>query len=138
MEASPFPHQGPLAPEQVRGRDELVVDLLERLSERRVTALLGPRRYGKTSVMARAGAEMREAGASVVWIDLYEVTSVADVALRLDDALAEATGPVRSKLASVAAALDLNLGILKVGFARGRAERPDPEASLHLLLDALV
>src|SRR5438105_2692930 len=53
VDASPFPYQGPLAAEQVRGRDELVLDLLERVSERRVTALIGPRRYGKASVLAR-------------------------------------------------------------------------------------
>ena len=80
MDASPFPYQGPLSPEQVRGRDDLVLDLLERVSERRVTALLGPRRYGKTSVLARVAAELVGGGASVVWVDLYEVTSMADVA----------------------------------------------------------
>lgn len=138
MEASPFPYQGPLSPEQVRGRDELVGDLLERVSERRVTALIGPRRYGKTSVLARVTADLAESGASVVWVDLYEVTSTADLAVRLDEALAQAIGPLRSKLASIAASLELNLGFLKVGLARRRAERPDPEASLHLLLDTLV
>lgn len=138
MEVSPFPYQGPLSAEQVHGRDELVVDLLARVSERRVTALIGPRRYGKTSVLTSVAAQIRDAGASVVWVDLYEVTSAADVAVRFDEALAHAAGPVRSRLASVAASADLNLGVLKVGFARRRAERPDPEASLHLLLDTLV
>jgi hypothetical protein len=75
---------------------------------------------------------------SVVWVDLYEVTSIADVALRFDAALNGATGPVRRRLASIAASLDVNLGLLKLGFARRRDERPDPLATLHLLLDALV
>jgi uncharacterized protein len=138
VESSPFPYQGPLAPEQVRGRAELVLDLLERVSERRVTALIGPRRYGKTSVLAKVTADLAESGASVVWVDLYEVTSPADLAVRLDEALAKAIGPVQSKLASIAASLELNLGFLKVGLARRRAERPDPESALHLLLDTLV
>jgi hypothetical protein len=138
MEASPFPYQGPLAPEQLRGRDDLVADLLERVSERRVTVLLGPRRYGKTSVLARVAADVEAAGASVVWVDLYEVTSTADLAVRLDEALARAIGPVRPRLASIAASVELQLGVLKVGLARRRAERPDPDASLHLLLDTLV
>jgi uncharacterized protein len=138
VDASPFPYQGPLAAEQVRGRDDLVLDLLERVSERRITALIGPRRYGKTSVLARVAADLAEGGASVVWVDLYEVTSTADLAVRLDEALAGAIGPLRPRLASIAASLELNLGVLKVGLARRRAERPDPAASLHLLLDTLV
>ena len=138
MDASPFPYQGPLSPEQVRGRDDLVLDLLERVSERRVTALVGPRRYGKTSVLTRVAAELVGGGASVVWVDLYEVTSTADLAVRLDEALASAVGPLQSRLASIAASLELNLGVLKVGLARRRAERPDAGATLHLLLDTLV
>ncbi|MDQ1491868.1 MAG: hypothetical protein QOJ23_4382 [Actinomycetota bacterium] len=138
MDASPFPYQGPLAADQVRGRDDLVLELLERVSERRVTALTGPRRYGKTSVLARVAADLAEGGASVVWVDLYEVTSTADLAVRLDEALARAIGPLRSRLASIAASLELNLGVLKVGLARRRSERPDAEATLHLLLDTLV
>jgi hypothetical protein len=127
-----------LAPEQVQGRDDLVLELLERVSERRVTVLLGPRRYGKTSVLARVAADVAAGGASVVWVDLYEVTSTADVAVRLDEALARAVGPVQPRLASIAASLELHLGVLKVGLARRRAERPNAEASLHLLLDTLV
>ena len=138
MEASPFPYQGPLSADQVRGRDELVLDLVERVTERRVTALVGPRRYGKTSVLRRVAADVEGGGASVVWVDLYEVTSVADLAVRLDEALAAAIGPLGSRLASIAASLELNLGVLKVALARRRAERPDVEATLHVLLDTLV
>ncbi|HEY0518192.1 MAG TPA: ATP-binding protein [Ilumatobacteraceae bacterium] len=138
MELSPFPFQGPLEPLQVKGREPLIADLTERLTERRVTALLGPRRYGKTSVLVRVADDLAKAGTSVVWIDLYEVTSVADVALRLDAALNGARGPVRARLATIAASVDLNLGLLKLGFARRKDERPDALATLHLLLDTLV
>ena len=43
MEPSPFPYHGPLDPAQVTGREALVVDLSRRLTERRLTALLGLR-----------------------------------------------------------------------------------------------
>ena len=61
MELSPFPHQGPLEPAQVRGRADLLADLTERLTERRVTALLGPRRFGKTSLLRKVAADPRAA-----------------------------------------------------------------------------
>jgi uncharacterized protein len=138
VEISPFPFQGPLEPAQVKGRGDLIVDLTERVTERRVSALIGPRRYGKTSVLVRVADDLASAGTSVVWVDLYEVSSVADIALRFDAALNGATGPVRARLASIAASVDLNLGLLKVGFARRKDERPDALATLHLLLDTMV
>lgn len=138
MILSPFPYQGPLLPWQVSGRADLLADLVERVTERRVSALIGPRRFGKTSILVRLADDLVRAGTSVVWIDLYEVTSTADVALRLDRALSEATGPVRGRLSSIGATLELNLGMLKLGFARRKDERPDPDASLHLLLDTLI
>jgi hypothetical protein len=101
VDASPFPYQGPLEPGQVRGRDELVEDLTERVTERRVTALLGPRRYGKTSVLRRVTADQSEL--TPVWVDLYEVTSMADVAVRFDEALAGAAGRFSEAARSIAA-----------------------------------
>lgn len=138
MEISPFPHQGPLPPDEVRGRDALCDDLVERVTARRVTALLGPRRYGKTSVLGRVGATVAGAGASVIWLDLYETRSAADLVVRLDQALSGTGGRMRKRLASIAASSSINLGILKVEFARPPAQRPDADASLHLLLDVLV
>ncbi len=82
---SPFPYQGPLQPAEVLGRDALIADLVRRVTRRKVTALVGPRRYGKTSVLRRLSAELREL--STLWVDLYEVSSLADVAVRFDRAL---------------------------------------------------
>ncbi|MFP5321537.1 MAG: AAA family ATPase, partial [Acidimicrobiia bacterium] len=118
--------------------DELVATLVERVTERRVTALVGPRRYGKTSVLRRVVAEMAAAGTSVVWLDLYEVTSVADLARRFDRGLAEAGGPVRSRVDDLAVGVQLNLGLLGVELSRRGRDRPDPEAMFSLLVDVLV
>lgn len=133
---SPFPYQGPLLPEQVRGRDRLLADLTERVTEHRVTALLGPRRYGKTSVLRRLAADLEAADTSVVWIDLYAVRSFADLAVRLDTALASATGPSRPLLDQLAAGFELNLGLLKATIQR--PDRPPPQPTVDLLLDVLL
>ena len=58
MDVSPFPYHGPLEPDQVGGREDLIADLTARVTEHRVTALLGPRRYGKTSVLRRVAADV--------------------------------------------------------------------------------
>lgn len=138
MEASPFPHQGPLSADQVRGRDWLIADLLERATSRRVTALLGPRRFGKTSVLRKVQSILDDAGNSVIWLDLYETRSAADLVVRIDDSLAKTAGSTRQRIGSVAASASVNLGMFKMEFSRPAAQRPDPDASLHVLLDLLV
>lgn len=137
MEESPFRYHGPLDPAQVHGRDALLADLAERVTGRRVTALVGPRRYGKTSVLRRLAADLTEL--STVWVDLYEVTSMADLVFRFDAALAAAAAPFGGHAQSLAASLQVNLGVARVEFSRARVkDRPDPVARLGLLLEVLV
>lgn len=136
MELSPFPYQGPLEPDQVQGRDDVLADLVERVTARRVTALLGPRRYGKTSVLRRLAQELGEL--TTVWVDLYEVTSMADVAVRFDDGLAATGGAFGALARRVAVGLSFNLGMVKVQLTRPPRTRPDPATALHALLEVLV
>jgi hypothetical protein len=135
---TPFPHQGPLAPDRVRGRDELVAELVERVTGRRMTALLGPRRFGKTTVLGAVATSLEQAGTSVIRLDLYETRSTADLVVRLDRALAAGRGGVRSRLSKLAVASSVNLGVLQLEFSRPPSQRPDADASLDRLLDLLV
>lgn len=136
MEVSPFRYQGPLSADEVQGRDELVADLVARVTERRVTALLGPRRYGKTSVLRAVAAEMPEV--ATVWVDLYEVTSMADVSVRFDEAISAATGSFGVAAQGLAGALSLNLGAVKIELSKPPRSRPDPSLYLKLVLDVLI
>jgi hypothetical protein len=132
---SPFPHHGPLEPPQVHGRDELVGDLVVRLTGHRPTVLVAPRRYGKTSVLGRVAAELDDE-VTVVRVDLYELRSWADLAARLDGALAAVPAPRRRGLDRIAAGLQVNLGVVEASFAR--PDRPPPDATVDRLLDVLV
>jgi hypothetical protein len=138
MEATPFPFHGPLRPDQVHGRDDLIADLVERVTARRVTALLGPRRFGKTSVLGRVADDVERAGTTVVHVDMYEVSSMADIAVRVDEGLAATRGAGLARLQRLTASAEINLGVVKLWFARRPSEQPDPVAVLHVLLDALV
>jgi hypothetical protein len=136
VEVSPFPYQGPLDPVDVAGRDDLVDDLVARVTEHRVTALLGPRRYGKTSVLGRVAHELADT-TKVIAVDLYEVSSIADLAIRFDHALAE-TGRTTPILANLAAVAELNLGALRVELRRPPAARPDALATVHSQLELIT
>lgn len=139
MGQTPFPHYGPLEADRVTGRDEETADLLIRLRERRPVALLGPRRFGKTSLLRHALWRLDEVEpVSTVWVDLYGLTSVSDFAVRLDKALAGAKGRLREVLDSIAGGLSVRLGVLSVELRRRAAAGPDPVAAVHDLLEVVV
>ncbi len=136
MDESPFPYQGPLQPEEVEGRDELLADLTERATRHTVTALVGPRRYGKTSVLRRLSADLTEV--TTVWVDLYGIASASDLAVALDRALDIPGTPLHSIAQDVATTLQLSLGVVKATLARPARSRPDPEVVFTNLLEVLV
>ena len=138
MDRSPFPYQGPLTPDQMTGRDELRRDLAQRIADRRLTALVGPRRYGRTSLLKRVAADLEAVGPQPVWIDLYELTSMADFAARVDKGLSNAVSSLRQVLRSIASTMSLNLGVLSVELSRSARHRPDPVLALQSRLEVLV
>jgi uncharacterized protein len=137
VELSPFDYTGPLPPELVRGRDELLVDLTERVTSRSPTALLGPRRYGKTSVLQRLAADLTES--AVIAIDLMPAQTSNDVARALTAALLDTDADVARDATEVSATLGFNLVGLRGQVTSTRpADRPDPAAAYANLVDTLV
>ncbi|MEJ7801296.1 MAG: ATP-binding protein [Ilumatobacter sp.] len=135
VRVSPFPHHGPLEPAQVHGRDGVIDALVERMSSHRPTVLVGPRRYGKTSVIGCVEARLADT-VTVISVDLYELRSWADLAARLDDALSAVTTPGRRLLDRVAAELEVSIGVVKASLRR--PSRPDPDVTVDRLLDVIV
>lgn len=135
---SPFRYQGPLEAADVTGRDELIAELLVRIRSRRLTALLGPRRYGKTSLLRRVAEDLRGSGTETIWVDLYGCSSMADLAAALDRGLASTRGRVRRSLESIAGTFSLDLGVLGVELTKGRRDRPDPAMLTRSLMQILV
>ena len=138
MDQSPFPYHGPLNADQVSGRESLVLDIAQRIADRRLTALVGPRRYGKTSLLKRVAADLQAVGPQPVWIDLYQLTSMADLASAVDRGLAAVVGPVRRALDSIASSVSLQIGMLGIEFSRHHRRQPDPVLALRSLLEVLV
>jgi uncharacterized protein len=136
VDVSPFPYQGPLDPGQVRGRDGLLADLAERVTEHRVTALLGPRRFGKTSVLHRLAADLTEV--SAIQVDLFGVQTHADIVVRLSTAMREAVPEVREPAIELSVQAGFDLGGLQAKLALSPAKRPDARALYDELVQLLV
>lgn len=111
MERSPFDFTGPLPPARVTGRDELLFDLSRRISARTVTALIGPRRYGKSSVLQRLAAELSDV--RTITVDLARVQSPHDAVCSLIVALLDGEAHVADDAMAVSAMRGVNLIALR-------------------------
>ncbi|HEV2123013.1 MAG TPA: hypothetical protein VGW38_09600 [Chloroflexota bacterium] len=137
MDPSPFDYTGPLPPERVRGRDALLDVLTERVTARSPTALLGPRRFGKTSVLQRIGVDLTEM--TTITVDLMPVQSPHDAARALTKALLASDANVARDATEVSATLGFNILALRGEITTTRASnRADPEAAFPNLVDTLV
>lgn len=135
LERSPFPFHGPLDPEQVTGRDDVIDDLIERVTERRPTVLVAPRRFGKTSVLGAVASRLADTS-TVITVDLYALRSWADLAGRLGDALTGVPAAKRNLIDQLAANVELNLGVIKASVSR--PDQPDADLTVDRLLDVMV
>lgn len=138
MDRSPFPYHGPLQADQVSGRESLVLDIAQRIVDRRLTALVGPRRYGKTSLLKRVAADLQAVGPQPVWIDLYQITSMADLVSAFDRGMASVVGQVRQLIDSIASGVSLKIGMLGVELSRHQRRPSDPVLTLRSLIEVLV
>ncbi|MEP6852536.1 MAG: hypothetical protein ABJA87_12660 [bacterium] len=136
---SPFIFDGPIPPEELTGRTEEAETLRAWARAGRSTALVAPRRFGKTSLIGRIAADAeRHDAMPTVTVDLYEVASLADFVIRLERAwAAHAPQRLRRRIAEVFAGAQVGLSLVGTGFTVRLAERPDtdPLPALHTLLD---
>lgn len=89
-------------------------------------------------MLKRVAADLGQVGPQAVWIDLYELNSMSDLAGAVDRGLSAVTGSLRKVLDTVAGGLSLNLGAVAIEFSKGKRHRPEPVTMLRRLLEVLV
>ncbi len=100
--ATPFPHGGPIEPSQLINRSEELKRLAEVCAGGIDVRLTAPRRYGKSSLLLRLLHDLDGTGLTGVYVDLYAVLTMADLADRVERAYRSALrGPLRNWLDSV-------------------------------------
>jgi hypothetical protein len=138
-DVNPFVYSHPLVPEDVIDRDDESEALLRNAVGGHYVRLYAPRKYGKTSLLKRAlrDGEERE-GLIPVHVDLYRVSSLADVTVRFERAYAQhLKGAVRRRVEEFLqrTGIGLSLGAYGISAKLRLSPRTDPLPALHALLD---
>lgn len=127
----PFPFETPIAPDALIDRRAELTALHQAAAERVHVRLAGPRRFGKTSLLLAHAAGLTGGGWRAVHVDMYGVTSLAEVCVRIATSYSRLRdGRLRAHLDALGARLGLSLTPAGPGISLGpRQPTPAPEAT---------
>ncbi len=135
---NPFIYDRPLSPEQVIDRKHEIADLLRNADGGHSVCLYAPRRFGKTSVLGSVLAEAdRQLDMIAILVDLSEIVSHTDFAIRLKQAYLALKGPAARLLDTVLpeAGITLTLPGVRLSAHSRRHANEDPLYTIHDLLE---
>lgn len=139
-QGTPFPFEGPVPREMLIDRADELGLLARRAGDRVNLRLVGPRRYGKTTLALAHGDQLREVGWRAVHVDFSRVADLTDVARRIAGAYA-ALDPswMRSHLSALLGRIGISLSptgpTLTVGARPARGDVQSAETVIYQLLD---
>ena len=130
---NPFRFSGPLAPEEMIDRDPEADDLLALAEGGHSFRLVGPRRYGKTTLLRRVLESAEREGVAAVLVDLQDVLSIAEIVVRIERAYERLKGPVRRHVENVFRTWNIGLSLGGGGFTASLQRNPNVDAESVLL-----
>jgi uncharacterized protein len=138
-QGTPFPFEGPVAPELLIDRHRELARLARRAGDRVNVRLVAPRRYGKTSLLLAHARQLETTGWRSVHVDFSRVTDLADAARRLATGYGDLdVGWVRSHLGGLLARLGITLGVGAASVSlSARPQTPDNSAAETVVLRLL-
>lgn len=114
-------------------RDPEADDLMALAAGGHSFRLVGPRRYGKTTLLRRVlGAAERE-GTATVLVDLQDVLSVAEIVVRIERGYDRLKGPVRRHVENLFRTWNIGLSLGGGGFTATLQRNPSVDAESVLL-----
>lgn len=134
-----FPFEGPVPANLLIDRQDELTLLGRRAGDRVHVRLVGPRRYGKTSVLLAHADNLRAVGWHAVHVDFSRVADLTDVARRIAAAYGVLdSGWIRSHLAGLLARLGISLSAAGPAISVGpRPANSQPETAETVLLQML-
>ena len=130
---NPFRFSGPLAPEEMIDRDDEADDLLALVSGGHSFRLVGPRRYGKTTLLRRVLETAEHEGMATVLVDLQDVLSIAEIVVRIERGYERLKGPIRRHVENVLRSWNIGLSLGGGGFTATLQRNPNVDAESVLL-----
>jgi hypothetical protein len=130
---NPFRFSGPLPPEQMIDRDAESDDLLALADGGHSFRLVGPRRYGKTTLLRRVLEAAEREGAVTVLVDLQDVLSIAEIVVRIERAYERLKGPLRRHVEALFRVWNIGLALGGGGFTATLQRNPNVDAESVLL-----
>jgi uncharacterized protein len=130
---NPFRFAGPLPPEQMIDRDPEADDLLALADGGHSFRLVGPRRYGKTTLLRRVLDTASREGMATVLVDLQDVLSIAEIVVRIERGYDRLKGPVRRHVENLFRTWNIGLALGGGGFTATLQRNPHVDAESVLL-----
>jgi uncharacterized protein len=136
-DVNPFRFSGPLAPEEMIDRDPEADDLLALVEGGHSFRLIGPRRYGKTTLLRRVLESAAHEEMATVLVDLQDVLSISEIVVRIERGYERLKGPIRRHVESLLRTWNIGLSLGGGGFTATLQRNPhvDPESVLLRLLE---
>lgn len=130
---NPFRFSGPLAPEDMIDRDPEAEDLLALAHGGHSFRLVGPRRYGKTTLLRRVLAAAEHEHMATVLVDLQDVLSIGEIVVRIERGYDRLKGPIRRTVESLLRTWNIGLALGGGGFAATLQRNPNVDSESVLL-----
>jgi hypothetical protein len=132
-QVNPFRFSGPLAPEDMIDRDSEAEDLLGLAAGGHSFRLVGPRRYGKTTLLRRVLESADREGMATVLVDLQDVLSIAEIVVRIERGYQRLKGPIRRHVENLFRSWNIGLSLAGGGFTATLQRNPSVDAESVLL-----
>ena len=130
---NPFRFSGPLPPEEMIDRDPEADDLLALSAGGHSFRLVGPRRYGKTTLLRRVLESAARDGMATVLVDLQDVLSIAEIVVRIERGYQRLKGPIRRHVENLLRSWNIGLSLGGGGFTATLQRNPHVDAESVLL-----
>ncbi|HWD69202.1 MAG TPA: hypothetical protein VG293_03345 [Solirubrobacteraceae bacterium] len=130
---NPFRFSGPLAPEDMIDRDPEAEDLLALAEGGHSFRLVGPRRYGKTTLLRRVLQAAEQERISTVLVDLQDVLSIGEIVVRIERGYDRLKGPIRRTIDQFFRSWNIGLALGGGGFTAALQRNPQVDAESVLL-----
>ena len=132
-DVNPFRFSGPLAPEDMIDRDHEAEELLALSEGGHSFRLVGPRRYGKTTLLRRVLEAAEQEDVATVLVDLQDVLSIGEIVVRIERGYDRLKGPIRRAVEGFLRSWNIGLALGGGGFTATLQRNPQVDAESVLL-----